>query len=351
MTSKELTFREGLKASISDFLSDVNMTCPETEEALVALVVALADHREEGTQLFPRVVICDGRAAVLRILQGTSAIKIGDGPKVAATVMRALKKCAPLADRGWGIWIDRADDLFTYGVFREAANPTSLDLRRTLFDMEPDDAFHALMVAQFAPGKVELVSVNKSILRVHLSGERADQLTMGAEGEIVRRWASAIEDEFQQEAFVSFGATLLHDLLRRGHGALIAVAPHDAGVGDYVADAVILDSPIELAALVRGHGEDGSSEALSELLDNSQLLAGMLGSDGVVLLDSVGRILAFNWFVETDTSKLTPSAKLGGARHRAFEALKNLVDDGKLCGAFIRSSDGGEKVHVGSNDA
>lgn len=347
-SARLVTFRSELKSSIADFLSDADMTCSQTEEALVALVVSLADLREEGAQLFPRVLICDDLDAVLRNIQGTSALVIGTGPRTPATVARALKKCAPLANNGWAIWISRGPEDFTFGVFRQPANPTSLDLRRTLLDTTPDSDLHALLIAQFGPGKVELISAGSSGLRIHLSGERADLSTEDAQEALVGWWAQDVEDEHLQSSFASFIGTLLRDLLRKGHGALIAVAPTADDISQFIDDAVILEEPVDLAHLVSQHVQNESSSALAELRDYSDLLSGMLGSDGIVLVDTAGRVLAFNWFIKTDTASLSPRDQQGGARHRAFAALSRLVDDGVLRGTFIRSSDGGERAYDGA---
>jgi hypothetical protein len=346
MAEKVVTFRAGLKTPIGDLLTDADMVCPETEESLVALVTALADYREEGRSLFPRVLICDDLDKVLRNVQGSNPILIGTGSRGTDTVLRALKKCAPLADNSWAIWIDRKPDHFDYGVFREPA-PTALDLRQTLIDTPPGEGLRALLVAQFGPRVVELIPAGKPGLRIHLSGSREDQVSAGDFIQRVVDWScSDLTDENSRYSYVSFCSTVLRDILRKGHGALIAVAPHDqkllVGASE---DAVVLDPPIDVATLVKAHAEAQTSSALTELLGSASLIAGMLGSDGITVFDTAGRILAFNWFIQTDVTKLTPRDQIGGARHRAFSALKGLVDAGQLCGAFIRSSDGAEQAH------
>ena len=131
-----VTFRAELKTAISDLLADSDMTCSETEEALISLIVALADYREEDIALFPQVLICDDLPEVLRVVQGSAPIRIGDGNRSPETMLRALKKCAPLAVGGWAIWVERCEPGFTFGVFREHAVPTAVGLRSTLQDLE-----------------------------------------------------------------------------------------------------------------------------------------------------------------------------------------------------------------------
>jgi hypothetical protein len=48
-----------LKTSVGDLLTHAGLRCRHTEEALVALVGALADVRDEGGCPVPRLVACD----------------------------------------------------------------------------------------------------------------------------------------------------------------------------------------------------------------------------------------------------------------------------------------------------
>jgi hypothetical protein len=160
--------------------------------------------------------------------------------------------------------------------------------------------------------------------------------------------AEGIEDDRLKESVLSFANTVLHDLLRHCHGTLIAVVDAAKPVPtSLTSDAIILSEPDDLAAMVDRQSRDRTSEALDELLCHRNLLGGMLQSDGAVILDTRGRLMAFNCFVQTDTSGLSPSELMGGARRRAFGFLCSLVDSKELRGAFIRSSDGHSHAHGG----
>jgi len=342
-----VTLRAQLKSEVSDLLSDANMSCVETEEAIVTLAVDLADHREEGQPLFPRVLICDDLHQVLRVLQGSNPIKIGAGDRTAQTAILALKKCAPLATGGWAMWIDRQPGAFEFGVFREPLVPTAIDLKTTLHDLEPG-AIKALLAAQIAAGAVEIVGVGGRALHVHLSGMRSNRAAqMDEEPKLLSWFLESVADEGRlREACTSFAKTMLHDAMRQSHGALVAVVAAGAEIpAALTSDAVVLDEPAELVTLVGRHTEDGSSEALAELLAYSSLLGGMLRSDGIVVIDSGGRILAFNCFLKTDISALAPRELVGGARLRAYMGLCRLVDEHALRGAFVRSSNGECRAH------
>ncbi len=73
------SFRAQLKGTISDFLHREKMQCIETETALLELVVALSHYTEEGSVLFPQVIICDDLDITLNVIQGFEPIQIGIG--------------------------------------------------------------------------------------------------------------------------------------------------------------------------------------------------------------------------------------------------------------------------------
>ncbi len=352
MPAKVITFRSALKSSIGDFLADAKMTCAETEEGLISLVVALADYREEERPLFPRILICDDVATVLKNVQGTGQIEIGAGDRIPGTLQRALKKCAPLTSNGWAIWIERGLNTFTYGVFREPM-PTALDIRATLHDTEDAPALRALLVAQHAAGTIELVSTGRPGIRIHLSGQRdEDVATEDSLSKVANSSAADIADEGDAKgSYINFFTTVLQDLLRRGHGTLIAVVPRDSDDWKSAAsDAVVLREPIDLAGQLAVLLGSPTAVAYFELASSIEVISGMLNSDGITVFDSGGRVVGFNWFIRTETDSLAPSEKLGGARHRAYFALGALVSSGDVLCCYIRSSDGGDQAQERNSD-
>lgn len=372
MVLRAVSFRAELKLAVSELLEDSLMTCSQTEEALVALLGALADHREEGVALYPRVLICDNLRVVLRLLQGSDPIQLGRGPRSVDTILRALKKCAPLATGGWGVWIHRTEGSFDYGVFREPLAPTAIDMRSTLSDLDtemlstvsdPDPDVlsplseddkrppRPLLAAQVAPGAVELVAPGGGGIQIQLSGVRHRDMPAQREQDRLATWFfEATPTDRIREASESFSKTMLNDLLRHGHGALIGVLHAGSEIPkELTNDSVIFADPIDFGNLIGMHAQEGSSEALANLLAYEKLLGGMLNSDGIVVLDTSGQVHGFNCFVKSDTNAVSPRELMGGARHRAFATLCALVDEGLMRGVFLQSSNGTCKIYGDPN--
>lgn len=342
MTTHVLTFRAELHGSVSRVLDACNMACINTADAIVALVVALSDYREEGRQLYPRVLVCDDLPQVLRIVQGSSLLAIGCGKRNASTAAHALKRCAPLANGGWAVGINRLDDGFEYGVFREPLAPTAVDLRSTVTDLKVGDA-KVVLISQVAPSTVEIVSSGHEPVEIHFSADALDARPTRETLDVLPGWlVEAIEDQHLRESARSYWSTLLADCLRAAHGALVAVVHVGADLpAELATDGVPVPDAPRVIDMLKQHDQARSAESMSDLLAFGALFAGMLSSDGIAVLDTAGELLAFNCFLRIGAAE----ESIGGARSRAFLTLTHLVDDGRLRGAFIRSSDGQSKIY------
>jgi hypothetical protein len=343
-----LSFRAQLKGEIGDFIEKSGMACIETTKAMMELIVELSHYEEEGTALYPRVLVCDSLSETLGLLGGTTPIEIGKGPRIASTVKQALKKCAPLARQGWSIYVERFDDKFIYGVFREPELPTAIDVRATLASL-PKDSVNAVLACQIAERAVEIVSTADRHLHIHLSAVSTDESPVNASiCALIQAVVHDVPDE-ARESLRSYLSSTIGDALLHGHGTLIIVIKAGHEIPPVFADdGVVLPEPIELADIVKRYLEKQSIETILALMSYAELLKGMLGCDGITVLSSDGAIIGYNFFVKENYTAGVPASELiGGARHRAFAALSETVQAGKATCAFIRSSNGSSNHKVG----
>jgi hypothetical protein len=98
-------------------------------------------------------------------------------------------------------------------------------------------------------------------------------------------------------------------------------------------DGVILEVPIDFEELIAKFRKNLIPQSLID--SKSDILSGMLNSDGILLFDNRARILGYNIFVAISSN----ASAFGGARRRAFESLKGIINRG-LCSVFMQSHDG-----------
>ena len=343
VTTRTVSFRSQLKGSISDFLHRENMVCPYTEEGLLQLAVALAYYTEEGKPLFPEIVICDDLQMTLSLLQGSDAIHIGEGPLDAATIQLAIKQCATLATTNWLVYIQRFPEQFHYGIFRSSPSPTAPDARSVVYSLNQETVEVSIILAsQLATNAVELVGVRSGPLRIYLSAIPDDSPSPSATlTELINACTENV-DPSTEEQTKSYLHTSLGSALRRCHGTLIGVLESGNDAPCITTDGVMFDRQESISKLIGDHESQRSVETLARLNAYSQLLHGMISTDGMVLISSEAELMGYNLFVQ----KQMPSNGVGiprvsgGARRRAFDVLRSFVDDNALRACFIRSSDG-----------
>lgn len=229
------------------------MSCPDTEEALLELVVALSHYTEEGHSLFPQVVVCDDIDITLSMLQCSDRLKVGDGPRAQATMAQALKRCAPLARGGWVLYILRLETTMEFGVFRSPSSPTALDIRDTVLALAQEgENVHIIVASQLAEKAVELVGGASGVLHVHFSGIPDD--APSAQGALALLSEACCKDVpyGEKEQVTSFMRSSLSTAVQQCHGTLIGLQ----AVGDvagFGADGVIFEQRKSMAELVRDH--------------------------------------------------------------------------------------------------
>jgi len=339
MAERFISLREQLGGVLADLLNDEQMPCPFTQDGLVTVVHALAMYREEGRSLFPEVFIFDHLEKILAILPGADHVPIGSGPKEASTMAKALKRCAPLAQGGWAVYIHREPDTFSYGLLRCGVHLLSVPLSELLVN-KGDRQLPTLMIRQLAQSVVKVTGVAGSSLLVYFGATRKVNVSpIDALGALTASIVAKVDDRIREQTY-AFYLTLLSEVLRAGHGTLAVVQPARRRVlPSPLRDGIILNKPIDVSALVAELLTHGACAANTSLQSASSLVSGMLQSDGITIFGSDGTVRAYNVFIKHPRSSGEGAQATGGARRRTFDALSSMVGEHLDC-VFMQSQDG-----------
>lgn len=267
-------------------------------------------------------------------------MKVGETTANAEGIKEALKKTAPLAMDGWSIYI-QAQESIEYGVFRGSGNPLSVAVDDVLLeDIAP---LTVVKVFGIADECVEVRASNGDFHHVFLDHRRDDT---PPPLQYLDRLVAAVTMQCgseSREALASFLKKLLYTAMRESHGCIVAVTNMTRTPALLAHDGVTLELPIDFYRLVE---QLRRGEIDSTVLSNKgALLKGMLNSDGIILFDDKGRLLGYNFFVKVKHE----AGVIGGARRRAFAALRAKLDKG-LTAAFMQSQDGWTEFAGGEND-
>lgn len=328
---ENITFRTQLLGGVADFCQESDLMLFRNALHLVELIVLLARYKEEGVSLNPKVYLTNNLDSLISMLPECEKIKIGTSTPDIEGIKSALKKCAPLANEGWLIYIHDRQNEISFGLFKGSSNPISVLVDDVL--MGENEELIVVKAFQIADECVEIRANNGSFHYVFLNHRKEDSPPpLQFLNELVCAIVKNVTEK-DTEAVMSFLKRLLFEALRQSHGCIIAVTNMKKAPKILSGDGIILSEPINFAKLV---GELKNKRIpQSNLNSKGCLIKGMLNTDGIVLFDNKAQLLGYNCFTKVSRN----SDVIGGARKRAFAALEAKLGKG-LCAVFMQSQDG-----------
>ncbi|MGU3794010.1 hypothetical protein [Vibrio diabolicus] len=301
----------------------------EQNAALTELIFSISRYQEEGIQLHPKVYLTNNIDLALKMLPGQDSMHIGSEGDLPNGIKSALKKCAPLANGGWCIYVSQGSETVDYGVFRGDTNPIATSIDETI--LVNDVPYNTIKVHQVTQDQIEVRFNHGSTLYISLSPSTHDidspesHLTA-----LVKNIVSQVPK--YKESVEKVLNNVLSDAIKKSHGCLIAVSKIDNIPETFNGDGTCLNSPIDFYELVSLCIKEEREAKV--LISSSQMLENMLNTDGIVIFNQKGQLIGFNYFISSSTAR-----SFGGARSRAFSALcKHLNTD--LCAVYMQSQDG-----------
>ncbi|MCB2197769.1 hypothetical protein KQI63_00075 [bacterium] len=323
---------------VRSFLTEAGFGEESLTRFMTHLVAAMIDYRIEEVSYFPVVYLFDTIDPLESVLGPHQRICLGHSHHSDAVAEEMLLKGAPLSTDRWKLYICANGDEFEYGLFAGLALPIGHEPRHVLVN-HSQRAINVVKVARIANRCLELESNRAHTRRFFFS---ADGDITQSPYELVNRIASAAVKDAPEEAR-NFLREYLFNSIKHGilgsHGALIAVVPHGSDeLPSCFTDAVRPQPPVDMAEILTGYANPTGLAESRKLAGLTELLTGALHSDGITVFRSDGTLLAYRAFASV---RQGGEIIHGGARKRAYEALKREVRDGKsLRAAFIHTQDG-----------
>jgi hypothetical protein len=319
------------------FLSQEKMECLITQDGLVELISQLVYYKEEGKSLYPEIYIFDDIDLVKKVIPTSQFCSIGTGDKTKATMLKALKKCAPLTNGGWVIYIIRKDNAFDYGVFRNGTAIHSVSISEALIDSGSED-LKAILVHQVAEKVIEVKGVKADSLLISF-GSQDDAKNSPTESlsKFIDKMILDVPENLK-EPTKNFFVKLFLEVLQKGHGTLACVIKGvRKEIPKKLEDGIRLSQKINVPKMIADLIDKSDLQANSILEGQFSLISGMMQSDGITVFTDRGEVASYNVFVKHPEKFL--KVVTGGARSRTFLTLSNMIGNG-LEAAYIQSQDG-----------
>lgn len=336
--TKPISLRQLLVSASVDLLNQEAMECLVTQDGLPELISQLLYYKEEGKALYPEIYIFDDIDIVDKILPNSQFCFIGKGEKSKATMLKALKKCAPLTENGWVIYILRKANEFEFGVFRAGTSILSMSISEALID-DGSDELKAILIHQVAEKLIEVKGIKADTLLVSYgSQESIKSSPTENQSNFIQSIAKNVSPELKDQT-INFFKKVFLEVLQKGHGTLACViSSKKKELPKKLSDGIELQTKISIPVIIKELIDNNDLQANSKLDGQFYLISGMMQSDGITVFTDNGEVSAYNVFVK-HPEKLLKANTTGGARSRTFLTLCEMIGNG-IESAYIQSQDG-----------
>jgi len=339
-TSTSKSLRTFVLESIGSFLYSEGFTTNKViPSGILEAIDSLSNYHEEGQELYPEIVLTTDIDAVLLTLP-SKTVDIYSGDLSIEGFKKAIKLCAPLAIEGWVIFIEVRNNEIKFGVCTAEISEVSPSLFRQLFSeglkTEINDTSYAY-IRNIGSKTVQLTGVNTTI-NVSFTLKDTEELKDEKLTELCK-CISKNGSEDHKESLTLLFEKLIQEANKVGHGTLIGVI-QDENIDRIKTglDGTFFDNPIDLHSLLKISETENTRGASTDMRQYLGLVRSMINSDGITVFSTSGKVLGYHVFV--DLKEIDSSKVVGGARSRAFEAMK-IADLFECC--FFKSQDGNEK--------
>jgi len=335
-------FYENAKTSISEFLKDEfhGQFPQKLKTHFLDFFYKISSYEEEGVKLKPTLILTNHIHEVIRAVPQSYMLTLFDDDDETFFNAR-MKSLLAFSKHDWVVFIDIKEDKFTYGICKtlnsiKEKSFTQIALNSDILKVKHEKKELSLVQLEaFSTSLITLKSISKKRLNINLSLTTINSQSFE---EVIK--------EFVHESFSKLRTTqkklkeikilyenIFESAFKNIHGAICIVVDKDYEDKGFLSDGIWLKEPIEFSKLFL----QSKSYNEAKLVSIAELFIDMLNYDGITVVDNLGRIRAYNVFVETNLNRVKNI--VGGARKRAAYTVINSRKKG-IIGAYFQSQDG-----------
>ena len=341
--TKMTSLRDNILASIAEFLLDENFANNVIlKEGILELINLLSDYSEEGTALFPEVLITNNAPEFFKTISNREVF-ISEQNITISEFKNIIKLCAPLAVGSWIIYIEVSSEKLRYGLVDAEMTETSPSIyEQTVGELKVEqEGINLAYLRNIGSKTVELTGFKKRLV-VSLTLDKTESTGNNDVHRISHQITSECEEEYQGQIRTFINKTI-EDAIKHGHGNLIGVIKDCdytiEKLKEKLKDGVYLGEAIDISDFVIYTEKEKTNESSVSLMAYSSVLSSMLNHDGITLMTNTGKVLGYHMFIESITKG--EEKLVGGARTRAFQSM---VNSDLFTACFYKSQDGNSKI-------
>lgn len=262
---------------------------------------------------------------------------------------KRLKPLLPFCNNGWRVYVDMEETKINFGIIRNFSGIEGLTVDEILGGTQKSDIdiirkeynIGYFMINPINRNELDIVAMDSEKIRINFSLIQTSQKSSEEQKEMfIRDFLAHSEDEKLYRAIKK-----IVDLFpQKLHGAICLIVDGDCNLPNkQLRDGIFLKEPIDIVGLAKevlNNKVKQSPDYMISINEKFYAISGlfldMLNFDGITVVDTNGRIRAYNVFV---TPNSETEVTYGGARKRAAQALLD-EKNSHYRGVYFQSQDG-----------
>ncbi len=298
----------------------------------------LLDYREEGTHTKPKIIFTNNIDMIIKSVPKAYKLQVFVDDDAIMFNSR-LKPLIAIAKKEWCIYIENKEDKFIYGIcktFNSLKEKTLItEIKQSQYLRDRQDKFSCIIAESLSDFEMSLFSTRGNLIHINTSLNPSQDVNK----------AQTIAD-FTKDCFSKLRTTkkklgevhimfynIFTKVIEDLNGAMCVIVDKDYKDNGFFEDGIWLETPISFSKVFT-QSKSYSEEKLQAF---ATLFINMLNFDGITVIDTTGRVLAYNVFVQSNINRT--KNVIGGARKRAAYTIINSRRK-HIVGVYFQSHEG-----------
>lgn len=307
---------------------------------LIDFLYKIGTYEEEGVKLKPSLILTNDLEKIVDSVNQAYQIKMFEDEDESLFNAR-MKALIPFSKHNWNVFIEFNDKAISYGVCKtlnsiKEKNISQLSLEdENLISLNEKNEFKFIHLESFATRVISMQSINGENLNINMNfdSKKPIYLENVIQDFVDCSFSKLRTTKRKLHEIKTLYENIFYNAFKSINGAICVVVDKDYIDKGFLSDGVWLEQPIEFSKLFL----QSKSYNESKLRSIADIFTDMLNYDGITVVDNIGRVRAYNVFVETNTSRV--KTIIGGARKRAAFTIINSRRK-NIKGVYFQSQDG-----------
>lgn len=298
----------------------------------------LLDYREEGSHTKPKIIFTNNIDSIIKIVPKAYKLQVFMDDDASMFNSR-LKPLIAIAKKEWCIYIENKENKFIYGICKTLNSIKEKSLLNHISESsylrDRADKISCIVARSVNDFEMELFSTRGNKIKINTALNPNKTFN---NDETISEFTKACFSKLRttqkklgevQTMFKNIFTKVIDDL----NGAMCVIVDKDYKDNGFFEDGIWLETPISFSKLFT-QSKSYSEEKLQAF---ATLFINMLNFDGITVVDTLGRVLAYNVFVENNMNRT--KNVVGGARKRAAYTIINSRRK-HIVGVYFQSHEG-----------